>query len=191
MPLLNPTEPLPDGIQRVLTAGGSGSGKTTLAGRISTALGIPHTEIDGLHHGPGWTRRPTFGADVAALVAQEAWVTEWQYSEMRPLLLARADLLVWLDLPRTVVMHQVVRRTLLRRLRREELWNGNVEPPLWTILKDRDHIIRWAWDTHAKAAERVREAMLSRPDLPVVRLTSRAEVDAWVAGPVRRAGSGA
>ncbi|MCE1180234.1 MAG: AAA family ATPase [Micrococcales bacterium] len=186
--MLTPADPLPDGIQRVLTAGGSGSGKTTLAARISAALGIPHTEIDALHHGPGWTRRPTFDADVAALVAQEAWVTEWQYSEVRPLLLARAQLLVWLDLPRPVVMAQVVRRTLRRRLRREELWNGNLEPPLWTILTDREHIIRWAWDTHSKAADRVQEAMAARPDLPVVRLTSRADVETFVAGPLRSAG---
>jgi hypothetical protein len=41
------------------------------------------------------------------------------------------------------------------RLSRQVLWNGNLEPPLWTILTDREHIVRWAWTTHGKPATRV------------------------------------
>ena len=41
--------------------------------------------------------RPEFVAEVTAFAATDAWVTEWQYSAVRALLLARADLLVWLD----------------------------------------------------------------------------------------------
>ena len=37
--------------------------------------------------------------EVAAFAAQPTWVTEWQYGEARLLLLRRADLQVWLDLP--------------------------------------------------------------------------------------------
>ncbi len=134
--------------QRVIVAGTSGSGKTHLAGRIGAALDIPHIEIDALHHGPGWAKRAAFEADVAQFAQLPQWVTEWQYATVRPLLAARADLLVWLDLSRPRVMWQVTRRTLRRSLRRETLWNGNIEPPLWTIFRDRDHIIRWAWRTH-------------------------------------------
>jgi adenylate kinase family enzyme len=177
-------DPLPSRPRRILVTGTSGSGKTTLAAALATRLGIPHTEIDALYHGPGWVPRPEFAADVAALAATEEWITEWQYSPVRPLLLARADLLVWLDLPRWRVMRQHVRRTLRRRLRRVELWNGNVEPPLWTILVDRDHIVRWAWRTHPKTAARVL-TVLASPEAPtVVRLCSRREVRGWLDGPV-------
>ncbi|MDQ1124432.1 hypothetical protein [Microbacterium trichothecenolyticum] len=90
-------------------------------------LGIPHTEIDALFHGPDWTPHPEFVADVRALVAQDAWVTEWQYAPARPLLAARADLLVWLDRPfATVTLPRVIARTLRRRLGRVPLWNGNI-----------------------------------------------------------------
>ena len=40
----------------------------------------------------------------------------------------RADTVVWLDLPRRIVMRQVVSRTFRRSILREELWNGNREP---------------------------------------------------------------
>ena len=81
-------------------------------------------------------------------------------------------------------LRQVVVRTLRRRLRRELLWNGNVEPPLWTVLRDRDHIVRWAWRTHRTNAERVARLVEQRPALPVVRLRSRAEVEDWLDGPL-------
>ena len=177
-------DPLPVRPRRIVVAGTSGSGKTTLAVALSACLGIRHVEIDGLYHGPGWVPRPEFGADVAAFAAGDEWVTEWQYSAVRPLLLSRADLLVWLDLTRPRVLAQLVPRTLRRRLRRVELWNGNVEPPLWTILTERDHLLRWAWRTHPKTAARVR-TVLASPDAPVVvRLRNRTEVRGWLNGPV-------
>jgi adenylate kinase family enzyme len=169
-----------DAPRRIVVNGVSGSGKTTLAAQLADRLGIPHVEIDALHHGAGWTQRPEFLDDVRALVRQDAWVTEYQYADARPLLLERAELVVWLDLPRWLSLWQVVRRTVRRRRRREVLWNGNVEPPLWRILVDEEHIIRWAWTSWPRVAERIEEVRRSRPDLHVVRLRSRREVRAWL-----------
>ena len=170
----------------MLVAGPSGSGKTTLARAVAAALGLPHVEIDALFHGPEWTRRPSFEADVRKFSVEPAWVTEWQYSAARAELAERADLLVWLDLPRSVVLRQVVRRTLVRRLRREQLWNGNIEPPLRTIFTDPDHIVRWAWRTHDRTGPRVIDLHDRRPDLVVVRLRTRAEIARWSSGPLHR-----
>lgn len=161
-------------------AGTSGSGKTTLAARLGEALQLPHIEIDSLFHGPGWTPRESFLADVDAFSREDRWVTEWQYDVVRDLLADRADVLVWLDLPRAVVMHQVIGRTLRRRLRRQVLWNGNVEPPLWTMLREPDHIVRWAWRTHPASTARIEALQRRRPDLPIVRLTSHREARTWL-----------
>jgi adenylate kinase family enzyme len=182
--VLTAQDPLPAAPDRILVAGTSGSGKTTLAGRIAVTVRVPHTEIDALYHGPEWTPRDSFMRDVAAFAAQPTWVTEWQYGKARPLLLQRADLLVWLDLSRPVVMRRVVQRTAQRRLSRTVLWNGNLEPPLSTFFTDRDHIVRWAWRTHHENAARVAAAVVSRADLRVVRLTSQHDVDRWLAGPL-------
>jgi adenylate kinase family enzyme len=180
MPILAADDPLPGRPARVIVAGTSGSGKTTLAVQIGDRWHIPHTEIDSLHHGPQWIPRPEFEADVRVFTAGPAWVTEWQYPTVRDLLAERADLMVWLDLPRLLVMRQVVRRTLRRRILRQKLWNGNVEPPLWTIFTDREHIIRWAWSTHDLNSERVTALARRRPELPIVRLRSRAEATRWL-----------
>ena len=182
---LTATDPLPFRPRRILVTGCSGSGKTTLAAALATRLGLPHHELDALFHGPAWVPRPTFVADVTALAATECWVVEWQYSHVRPLLLARAELLVWLDLSRTRVFAQLLRRTVVRRLRGVELWNGNYEPPLRTLFTDRDHIIRWSWRTH-RQRERDALAVARQVNGPnVVRLVGQAQVDAWVRGPLR------
>jgi adenylate kinase family enzyme len=183
--MLGPGDPLACRPSRVLVAGTSGAGKTTTAARIAGILGIPHVEIDALFHGSDWTPRPSFASDVRTFSAGPAWVTEWQYRAVRAHLADRADLLVWLDLSRSLVMRQVIRRTLVRRLRRQELWNGNLEPALSTILTDREHIVRWAWNTHHKTHARVAHLMRQRPDLYVVRLRNRKEVNRWLSGPLR------
>ena len=188
MPLLSAQDRIPGCPRRILVAGTSGSGKTTLAARVGELLQLPHVEIDALFHGPGWRPRSEFEDDVHRFVAEPAWVTEWQYSQVRAVLAARAELLVWLDLSRWRVMEQVVRRTLRRRLRRQELWHANVEPPLWTIFTDPEHIVRWAWSTHAKTAERVGALQEQRPDLDVVRLKTRSAVEDWVNGALRETG---
>lgn len=177
--ILSASDPLPGLPRRVLVAGTSGSGKTTLAAHIGKRLGIRQVEIDALFHGHGWTPRATFEADVEALSATPSWVTERQYDVVRERLAERADLLVWLDFDRITVMRQVVQRTIRRRLRREVLWNGNLEPPRWTVLSNHDHIVRWAWSTHHKTAQRILVVQEQHPELVIVRLRDRRSVEQW------------
>lgn len=184
MPLLGPDDPLPHQPLRVTVNGTSGAGKSTLARRLGELLDLPYTELDSLHHGPGWNPQPDFLDNVESFSAGERWVCEFQYDAARPLLADRADLLVWLDLPVPVVMRRLVLRTLGRRLRREELWHGNREAPLRTFFTDREHVVRWAWATRLDAERRARALVGSHTGLTVVRLRSAREVERWIAGPL-------
>jgi adenylate kinase family enzyme len=166
-------------VQRVLVAGSSGAGKSTLAAELSRRRQLPYTELDSLFHGPGWVPRAEFEDDVRAVVAGDRWVTEWQYSQVRPLLLARADTLVWLDFGRRTVMHRVLRRSLRRALLREPIFNGNTEG-LRNWL-DPGHPIRWAWSTHHQLRGKVLAALEQRPDLTLIRLGSPAQARRWLA----------
>ncbi|TFD54051.1 AAA family ATPase [Cryobacterium frigoriphilum] len=186
--MLSCHDALPHRPRRVLVAGVSGAGKTTLARRIAAVTGGRHTEIDALYHGPGWIPRPDFVDDVRAFMADEAWTTEWQYTAARPLLAEQADLLVWLDLPfLRVTLPRVVWRTIRRRIQRSELWNGNIEPPLRTILTNRGHVVRWAISTRNTYRQRVPPLEARYPQLVVVRLRSQRAVEQWLAGALSRA----
>lgn len=179
--MLAASDPLPQAPRRVAVAGVSGTGKTTYGRRIAAVLGVEHVELDALHHGAGWTPRPTFAAEVDAFTGEEGWTTEWQYDAARPLIAGRADLMVWLDLPFRVTLWRLSRRTVARRVRREELWNGNQEAPLHTFLTDRDHVVRWAIRTRHRLRVHVPAAIAEHPDLVVVRLTTQREADTWLA----------
>lgn len=163
---------------RVAIAGVAGAGKSTLARQLAAALDLPYTELDALHWGPEWTPRPTFMDDVRALVARDRWITEWQYRSVRPIIAERATVLLWVDPPFRVTLARVIQRTVRRRLRREKLWGGNVEPGLWHAVFSPLGIIRWSITTRNKMRPLVTEASAAHPALRVVYVRTQADVRA-------------
>ena len=137
--------------RRYVVVGTSGSGKSTLAGRLAEHLGVRHIELDALHWLPGWEMRglEDFRGRVDRATDQERWVVDGNYSKVRDIVWGKADAVIWLDLPRPVVMWRVFWRTARRTLLREQLWNGNRES-LRTALFDSESIVRWAWNTWEK-----------------------------------------
>jgi adenylate kinase family enzyme len=174
-------------VRRVSVVGNSGSGKSTLAAGLAARLGVPFVELDSIFHQPGWTELPRdeFRARVADRAAGDAWVIDGNYTAVRDLVWARADTVVWIDLPRRLVMRRVIGRTIRRAVLRQELWNGNREPSSnWLTLDPERSIIMWAWTQHAKYRARYGEAMADPAfaHLRFVHLRSQAEVRAFVSG---------
>ncbi|CAL4859638.1 AAA family ATPase [Microbacterium sp. MM2322] len=182
--MLSADDPLPFAPRRIVIAGTTGVGKSTLARRLAELWELEYTELDSLFHGAGWTQRPEFLDDVRRVADVDRWVSEWGYfsSGGGQLLGARADLAVWLDFPRRIARTRLLRRTLRRRIRRERLWNDNVEPPLWTVLSDPDHILRWEMRTHGTWKKRM-PVVAAEYDLTVVRITHPRDLERWLEGP--------
>ena len=139
---------------RLLVVGSTGSGKSTFAAGLAARLGAPHIEVDALNWDPGWTNLSqtdpeTFRDRVRQAILPDAWTCDGNYSVVRPLIVARATHLVWLDYPRAVIMRRVIRRSFVRALRGDELWPGTGNREEFRRWLDREHPIRWAWDTHA------------------------------------------
>ncbi|KQY28003.1 MULTISPECIES: hypothetical protein [Nocardia] len=175
-------------MRRIVVVGTSGSGKSTLARQISAQLEIPHIELDAIHHQPNWTPMPApdFRAAVAERITGDAWVVDGGYrSKLGDLVWRRADTVAWFDLPRSLVMRQIVRRTVGRALTGRELWNGNRE--LWSQMFSLDpqrSVIVWAWTTHARNRANYLAAQ-SDPafqNLTFVRLGSHREAAAFLDG---------
>lgn len=175
--------------------GTSGAGKSTVARELALALGVPHLELDGVHHLPGWEPLPKeeFRRIVGAHAATDGWVIDGNYSSVQPLIWARADTVVWLDLPKRTVMRQVIWRTARRVAGRQELWNGNREH--WRNFFNWDpeqSVISWAWHKHA--ADRAKYGAAANDPanahLRFVRLTSRGEVGRFL-DQARRKSAGA
>ncbi len=180
-------------VRRVVVVGNSGSGKTTLADALAERFGVPHVELDALHHRADWTPAPPEELRAAVRASLDdadalagGWVVCGNYAHVRSAIWARADTVVWLDLPRRVVMRRVVARSLGRVARRVELWNGNRERlgMLMALHDPERSVIRWAWDGVEGYRERYVPLMASTTwaDLRWYRLRSPREVRAWLAG---------
>jgi adenylate kinase family enzyme len=144
---------------RLVVVGCSGSGKTTMARALARACELPHVELDGLNWQPGWRDLavhdpPAFFQRVAEAAAGERWVMDGNYTKARDAHWTRATAFVWMDTPRWRVMPQVVWRSFTRAVTKQELWPGTGNRELFRRWLDKEHPIRWAWDTHAMVRER-------------------------------------
>jgi adenylate kinase family enzyme len=171
-------------MRRIVIVGCTGSGKTTLARRLSTRLGLPHVELDSIYHQPGWAPLPAdeFRQRVDARLDDAiGWIVDGNYNDaVGERLQRRADTIVWLDLPRFLVLQRVASRTVRRYVTREELWNGNREPLSNFYRWDPErNIIRWAWVEYPRYRKRyeARSKDGSWAHARVVRLLSRADVN--------------
>jgi adenylate kinase family enzyme len=164
-----------------VVASASCSGKTTLGRELARRLDARFVELDALNHGPNWAQATPeeLRARVEPLLEEPRWVVDGAYrSKLGDLVLERADLVVWLDLPRRVWLPRLVRRTLGRIVRREPLWNDNRES-LWNGFFARESLLRFALRTYGRNRRRY-PAELAR--FEPVRLRSPREVERWLEG---------
>lgn len=170
--------------RRIVVAGTSGSGKTTVARRLAALGGVPYVELDALYWDPGWTPATddVFRARVDAALAGDAWIVDGGYAGVRDLTWGRAEHMIWLDYSMPRALWQLTRRTLRRRMRNEELWNGNRER-LRDFFLSRDSLYLWVIKTHHRKRREYPE-YLRAPEmrhLTVARVRNPRQLEAHVA----------
>ncbi len=170
---------------RISIRGTSGSGKSTLGKALAGHYGVPYTELDGIYHQANWVELNTeeFRRRVSLLVAEDGWVIEGNYKKVSDLVLARVDMLIWLDYPLAIVLWRVVTRTVRRGFFRLELWNGNRES-IWRNFFTRESLVLWVLQTHGKR-RREADAFMSDPAFAHVvrhRFRHPRETAAWFRG---------
>jgi adenylate kinase family enzyme len=169
-------------LQRVVVIGVTGAGKTTFARDLAFRLGYPHIEMDAIYWLPNWVERPVedFREKISTALLGDQWTTDGNYSKVRDIVWGRADTVVWLDYPLWLILWRLLRRTLTRILRQEELWNGNRET--FRNHMSRDSLFVWALKTYHR---RRREYPLlfqqsEYAHLTIVRLHSPRSAQAWL-----------
>ncbi len=185
---MTPTEPTPappSGPRRIRVVGVSGSGKTRLARQAAERLGVAVLELDELFWDADWRHRDH--AEGHALLDgflaghPDGWVADGNWNRFLAGRLGPSDgvdLVVWLDLPRWLVMWRVISRTVRRGITKEELWHGNRErPAAWLSRDPEQNIMLWSWTQYHPT----RAQYLPRVGSPgFVRLGDRRAVRAWL-----------
>jgi len=125
---------------------------------------VPFVELDALAWGPNWQLVPVdvFKGRVARAVEGDTWVIDGNYAGRgaRDLVWPRADTVIWLDPPLTVILARLFARAVRRSRTGEELWpgTGNRET-LRNQFLSRDSLFLWALKTHRRR----------RRELPLIR----------------------
>ncbi|MDF3065423.1 MAG: hypothetical protein K0R38_1024 [Polyangiaceae bacterium] len=148
---------------------------------VAERLGVPCIELDAHHHGPNWRAASAeeLRASVSAVLDDSrGWVVDGNYeAKLGDLILDRAELIVWLDLPLLTKLRRLVHRTWRRWSRSEELWNGNRETLLHTVW-GAESLFWWMLRSHVRQRRNLPRKLASRR---YVRLRSVEEVAAWLA----------
>jgi adenylate kinase family enzyme len=153
---------------RIVLLGTAGAGKSRLAREIAGRTGAARICLDSI-----W---PRFGGDVAAfrdaiarLHAGEAWISDGNFAKATfDLRLPRATQIVWLEPPRIVCAARAVTRVL---------HGHDPDHPLSRLPEVLGFIARF---------DRINRPLIEGqrlahgPDVPVVRLKSRSDVQAFV-----------
>lgn len=143
----------------------------------------PHIELDSLHWEPDWieAQDDVFRERIGRALAPSAWTVDGNYGKVRDLVWSQADTIVWLDYSWLVVMGRLLRRTVGRLIKKEELWSSNKES--WrTQFLSSDSVLLWALKTFGKH-RREYPVLFAQPQfkhLEVVRLASPKKAEAWL-----------
>jgi adenylate kinase family enzyme len=167
-------------MQRILVIGCGGAGKSTLAREMGPRLDLPVIHLDKEFWRAGWVEPEpaVWRAQVEALIAREAWVMDGNYSNTLSLRLARAQAVVWLDLPRHIYFPRVVWRIAkgYGRVRPDH-------PAGCPEQLDLNFLFKWVWTYPTRSRPKTLALLeAARDKVRVIALKTPREVRAFVDG---------
>jgi len=169
--------------------GNSSAGKSTLGERLARILDVSFVELDALNWLENWVGLNATDPDelerrMREATAGDGWVVAGSYTAFsQRAFWNRLQLVVWLDLPRRLLLWRLLRRSWCRWRSHELLWGTNYES-FWAhfcIWRKSDSLIWWIWTQHARK-RRDMLRMVADPrwaHIRFVRLVSRQEIEAF------------
>jgi len=170
--------------RRILIIGASGSGKSTAAAAVAEKLGLPFIATDSFYWLSDW--RPAAQVEYGRLAdeatSQPRWVMDGNFDDLRAIVWARAELIVWLDFPTALVIRRVILRNTRWLISRTPTWSGN-RMDLARAISGIRHACR-----SIAGKRRNYPAYLSEfPSKPALRFTNPRDLAKWIDGLASRA----
>lgn len=165
-------------VNRVMVIGCSGSGKSTLSRKLHTVLQLPVIHLDRHYWKPDWT--PTsneeWDSQIEAFAMREQWIIDGNYSRTLDRRMKRADLIVYLDMPRWLCLYRVLKRRIQ--------YHGKTRPDLNEDCPEKLDLefLKWIWNyrkrSRAKTLDKLEQV---KGQTEVVIIRSGQQLQAFVA----------
>ena len=167
-------------MNKIIIIGTTGSGKSTLAQHISKKLNIPYIQLDFLFWKPNWegSTDEEFFKKIEKAVAQPQWVLDGNYGRTQHLTWTDVDTVVWIDLPFWLTFYQNLKRSVIRAIKHQEIWEGTGNRESFSRMFSKNSILLWLFKTYDTNVTRYQER-INDPNYSQVtfyRLRSRKEI---------------
>jgi adenylate kinase family enzyme len=164
-------------MRKVVVIGSGGSGKSTFARRLGVATGLEVIHLDSVFWRPNWARTPTdeWERTIRELVGRDKWIMDGNFGGTRAIRFDACDTVIFLDLPRTVCMYRVIKRTILYRGRtRPDMAKGCLE-------KFDLEFLSWVWNFRKRSRSRIVDDLRRLSGKSIHVLKSKREAESFLA----------
>lgn len=164
-------------MKTIAIIGCPGSGKTTFSRKLAGKTGLPLIHLDFYYHQKKYNyheNKEAWRAKVRELVKGKEWIIDGNYSSTFEARFAVADIVLWIDLPRPLVLYRLFKRRLQYRSSvRPDM------PPEWKEKIDRE-FFWYVWKFNKRYKPKIHDVMQKYPDTKVVKLCSQRDIDEYL-----------
>jgi adenylate kinase family enzyme len=141
-------------MDRIVIIGCGGSGKTVVARRLAKLLDAPLTHLDAVYYDADWQPKPQdeFATIQHDLVRPDRWIIEGNYAGTMPIRLARADTVMFLDIPARTCLLGIAQRRW--RYRGGQHGDGVYDRITWNFIR---YILRYRRDMRPRVTAHLAE----------------------------------
>lgn len=164
-------------MDRVIVIGCSGSGKSTLSQKLHKILQLPIIHLDRYYWQAKWqaTKQEAWDQKVTEFALTDRWIIDGNYSRTLNIRIERADVIVFLDMPRWLCMYRIVKRRIQ--------YHGRTRPDLNEDCPEKLDIgfLKWVWDyrkrNRVKTLEKLEQVKQHKK---VVIIRNKKQLEEWV-----------
>lgn len=132
-------------LKKIVIIGNAGSGKSFLAQQLHTILQLPVYHLDHYFWKPNWTYPDPdeYKKIHDQLCDQDEWIIEGMQLKLLEYRIQKADLVIFLDMPRSTCFYQIFKRTFTYYGKQApSSAKGCPERIDWKFLK----FLKWVWN---------------------------------------------
>lgn len=167
-------------IKRIAIIGNAGSGKSTLAKKLQTIFNLPVYHLDQYYFKPNWVKPVPEEYKIIhdSLCDKDEWIIEGINLKLLDHRAARADMIIFLDMPRYKCLWGIITRTIGHY--------GKETPTSAPGCKEKFNkaylrIIKYIWDFDSMYVSKIKDIFDSYANTKQIYiLKSRKEIDAFI-----------